>query len=85
MERRLAGGEKALGREEDIGHGEELVGTGKEGLRVHRALGQPLVPDGAKYAAPMPPHCQVRRPYVVGSAAPMPLGPSPQSEIVHHP
>jgi hypothetical protein len=39
------GGEEALGREVDVGDGEELVGAGEERVGVHRALREALAAD----------------------------------------
>jgi hypothetical protein len=58
-----AGGEQALGREEDVGHGEELVGAREEGLRVHRALREALAADQVPRREQLPgdlqPPCRV--------------------------
>jgi hypothetical protein len=40
-----AGGELALGGEEDVGDGKELVGTREVRVRLHRALRQALAAD----------------------------------------
>ena len=53
-----AGGELALGGEEDVGDGEELVGTREVRVRLHRALRQALAADQVPRGEELPGNLQ---------------------------